>query len=77
MPLPSGARNYLDFALKKIKKKGIIHFYDFLDKGDIPQKARDKIALACSGNKFKILDIVKCGQYSPGKYRVCIDFRIF
>jgi len=31
MPLPKGAENYLNKALKKIKKKGIIHFYSFAE----------------------------------------------
>ena len=76
MPLPKDASAFLNLALSKIKKNAIIHFYDFLDKRDIPGKAIDKINLVCSENKFEILNIVKCGQYSPGKYRICIDFRI-
>ncbi|MBW2985118.1 class I SAM-dependent methyltransferase family protein [Candidatus Woesearchaeota archaeon] len=76
MPLPKGAEAFLNITLRKIKKNGIIHFYDFLDKKDIPELAIEKIKKACSRKKFKILDIVKCGQYSPGKYRICVDFRI-
>ena len=76
MPLPKGAGAFLDIALSKIKKNGIIHFYDFLDKKDIPGLAVEKIKKVCYGKKFKILNVVKCGQYSPGKYRVCVDFRI-
>ena len=56
--------------------RGLKKIHDFLDKKEIPDKAIDKINLVCSENKFEILNIVKCGQYSPGKYRICIDFRI-
>ena len=76
MPLPKGAGIFLNLALKKIKKEGIIHFYDFFEKEDITKKAKNKINNVHSEKKFKILDIIKCGQYSPGKYRICIDFRI-
>lgn len=78
MPLPKGAEAFLGVALSKIKEKGIIHFYDFLDKQDIPHLAIEKIKRACDSakKKFRVLGVVKCGQYSPGKYRICVDFRI-
>ena len=75
MPLPKGAESFLDLALKYAKKNGIIHFYDFLHENEF-EKAHEKIKNACekSKKKFKILNTVKCGQYSPGFYRVCVDF---
>ncbi len=78
MPLPKGAEGYLDLALKSIKKKGIIHFYDFQEEKNIPQSSIEKITQACrkQKKKFKILKVVKCGQYSPRKYRICVDFKI-
>ena len=78
MPLPKGAEAFLGVAISKLKNKGTIHFYDFLDKKDIPDLAIGKIKKACekAKKKLKILDVVKCGQYSPGKYRICVDFRI-
>jgi len=78
MPLPKGAEGYSDLALKHIKKGGIIHFYDFQEEKNIPQNSKEKIEKACKKQKkkFKILKIVKCGQYSPRKYRVCVDFKI-
>ena len=53
-----------------------LNVIDFLDKKEIPDKAIDKIKSACSKKQFEILRVVKCGQYSPGKYRICVDFRI-
>lgn len=77
MPLPKGGGGFLGLTLKHIKNKGVIHFYDFLHEGEF-EKAHQKIKMACENadKKFKILCTVKCGQYSPGFYRVCIDFQV-
>ena len=75
MPLPKGAEKYLGVALKCAKKNSTVHFYDFLDEKE-SFKAEEKIKNACNKAKRKcrILNAVKCGQYSPGFYRFCIDF---
>ncbi|MBI2101522.1 class I SAM-dependent methyltransferase family protein [Candidatus Woesearchaeota archaeon] len=75
MPLPKGGENYLDLALKYIKNKGIVHFYDFLHEDEF-YKAGEKIKDSCYKSKKRcaIIKIIKCGQYSPGFYRVCADF---
>lgn len=77
MPLPKGAGKFLDLALKKIRKNGIIHFYDFSDENKYRELSK-KIEFECKKQKkkFKILRIVKCGQFSPRVYRVCVDFKI-
>lgn len=77
MPLPKGGEDFLNIALKSIRKKGTMHFYDFLHEDEF-YKAEEKIKNACikSKKKFKILRIVKCGQYSPRFYRVCTDFLV-
>mgnify|MGYP001559023069 FL=1 len=74
MPLPKDSESYLDLALKHLNKKGIIHFYDFAKEEDFPKSSINKIKKHCK--KFKILKAVKCGQYSPRTYRVCIDFQV-
>ncbi len=77
MPLPKGADKFLNLALNKIKKKGIIHYYDFSEESshDITLKKIDK---ECRNQKkkYKILNIVKCGQFSPRVNRICVDFRV-
>ncbi len=75
MPLPKGGENFLGLAVRYIKKKGIVHFYDFLHEDEF-YKAEGKVEEACNklNKKFKILRIVKCGQYSPRFYRICVDF---
>ena len=78
MPLPKSAEEYLEIALKYTKKKGMIHFYDFLHEGEF-ELANEKIAAACkkTGRKFKIIRTVKCGQHSHGFFRICVDFEVW
>ncbi len=78
MPLPKGGEDYLLIALKFIKKNGIIHFYDFLHENEF-EKAEEKIKRACqkAEKKYKNLQVIKCGQYSPGFYRICADFVVY
>ena len=75
MPLPKGGENFLGLALKYIKNKGLVHFYDFGHEDEM-YKAGEKIKAACqkSGKKPKIIKTIKCGQYSPRFYRICVDF---
>ena len=73
MPLPRDAESYLNIAIKKLKPKGIINFYDFQREEDIPEKSIEKIKKYCHP---KILRVVKVGQYSPRKFRVCVDFNV-
>ncbi len=77
MPLPKGAVIFLELASKQIKKKGTVHLYDFLHEGEF-SKAEEKAKNTCEKlkKKCKILSTVKCGQYSPGFYRVCVDFEV-
>ena len=75
MPLPKDAENFLDLALSKIKKKGIINFYNFAEEGkyeDILKIIQEKCKK--SGKKCTVLNIVKCGQFSPRVNRICVDF---
>ena len=77
MPLPRGAENFLDIALRSTKKGTIIHFYDFLNEQEF-DLAKEKIKKACkkAKKKHKILGVVKCGQFGPGVFRICLDFKI-
>ena len=75
MPLPKGGENFLDLALKYTKKGGFVHFYDFLHENEF-YNAEEKVKTACNSlkKKCRIIRTVKCGQYSPRFYRVCVDF---
>ncbi len=77
MPLPKGAESFLECALNAAKKGATIHFYDFLNEAEF-NKTKQKIDAACKKKtlKYRIHDIVKCGQFSPHVFRVCVDFKI-
>ncbi|MEM4268170.1 MAG: class I SAM-dependent methyltransferase family protein [Candidatus Woesearchaeota archaeon] len=77
MPLPKNADDYLDVAIASAKKGANMHFYDFLSEKSFEQ-AHEKIKSACkeAGVKCRIIRTVKCGQHSPGIFRVCVDFYI-
>jgi len=77
MPLPKSAENFLYLAFKVAKKGTIIHLYQFLNKEEF-DKAKKNIKNICKENKInhKFLNLMKCGQFSPGSYRVCLDFKI-
>lgn len=77
MPLPKGAEGFLNLAISKTKKNGIIHFYCFAEEnkyenpiGIINKECRK------SKKQCKLLKITKCGQFSPRVYRTCVDFRV-
>lgn len=78
MPLPKSAEDFLDIAFLEAKKGTIIHFYDFQREDKIPEATIEKIDKACRRNKLKyrILNVVKCGQYAPREFRVCVDFQM-
>lgn len=77
MPLPKTGEQFMDLALAKIKKEGIIHYYAFLAEEEIPAEKK-KIKLLCGRfrHKIKILRAVKCGQFSPKVFRVCFDVKV-
>ena len=75
--LPKGGEDFLDVALKTMKKRGIIHFYDFLSEDQFKLgKAKVKKACKLLKKKCRILKLVKCGQQSPRIYRICVDVKI-
>ncbi len=73
MPLPKNAEDFLKDVLKVSKKNTIIHFYDFQHEDEF-SKTKEKIKKQIK--KFRILRTVKCGQYAPRKYRICVDFKV-
>jgi len=77
MPLPKDAETFLDVAFIVSKKGTKIHLYGFEHETEI-DNIKDKIKKEADKKKIKyyIEEIVKCGQYSPGKFRICADFYI-
>ncbi len=80
MPLPKSAESFLELALTKIKKKGVIHLYSFLDIDDkkLVKEKKQLIKQVCKQNKkvCKSIKLVKCGQFSPQESRVCFDINL-
>lgn len=77
MPMPKTAEEFLPVAFKASKKGTIIHYYDFGREEEF-DAIKKKILSACkkAKKKCKIIEAVKAGNYAPGVYRVCVDFRI-
>ena len=73
MPLPKTAEKYLGAALGAAKKNTVIHFYDFQPEDSFENSIK---MIKRHVKKIKVLNIVKCGQYSPKIYRICVDFKI-
>ena len=74
MPYPMDGKSFLDLAIKKTKKNGILHFYIFLNEKDIPKAGKTEIEKYTK--KYRLLKTQKCGKFSPYKYRIRFDFKI-
>ncbi|MCB9358524.1 class I SAM-dependent methyltransferase family protein [Candidatus Woesearchaeota archaeon] len=77
MPLPRTAEEFLNTALTVAKKGTIIHLYGFLGEEEF-EEHKKKIISICKDNgfKIKIKDLIKCGQFSPKVFRICVDFEV-
>lgn len=69
MPLPRESPTFLDSALKVSKTGAIIHLYYFVDEKNIKKIGKNL------SKGLKLLKIIKAGQHSPRKYRVCYEFK--
>ncbi|MCS7094045.1 MAG: class I SAM-dependent methyltransferase family protein [Candidatus Aenigmarchaeota archaeon] len=78
MPLPLGAENFLDIAVRYIKNRGTIHFYNWGAEPNIFENGEKLIAESFNkmGVKYKILEKRKVLPYGPRKWKVCFDLMI-
>lgn len=77
MPLPKTGEQFLDLALLKAKKGAIIHLYSFLQESEIDAYAKKVKDISKKlGYSVRIMDKIKCGQFSPGTFRVCLDMKV-
>lgn len=78
MPLPLGAESFLDIAIKCLRGKGIIHFYNWGKEPDPFSSALELLAknLKKTKKEYEITDKRVVLPYAPGKYKVCIDVKI-
>ena len=80
MPLPKSAEDFLELALTKVKKKGTIHLYSFLNVKDakLVKEKKQFIKQICEKSKkhCSSIKITRCGQFSPQESRVCLDIAL-
>lgn len=77
MPLPHTGYQFLGEAFSCIKPKGIIYFYEIVEKGNfkLPEKQiRDAAKL--KGKRIKIVRKTKVRQFSPSKEQVVFDIKV-
>ena len=78
MPLPKNAELFLKYTFKIAKNGAMIHLYTFgkeEEYGDIKLMIKEKCS--AQNKKCKVLNITKCGHFSPGTFRLCINFRVY
>lgn len=77
MPLPKTSEEFLDIALLASKKGTKVHLYGFMGEDEFASYI-EKVKSICMENKRKINieGIVKCGQFSPRIFRICLDFEV-
>jgi len=77
MPLPKTAMEFLDIAIKRLKKGGIIHYYAFWHEHEFSEEKKE-LKKYCKdlGYAIKIKKVVKCGPSKPRVYRVCVDLTL-
>jgi len=78
MPLPHGAFDFLDAALKAAKDGCVIHYYSIGERNNPFEKPLREIMQACERRKrrFRILEKKVLLSYSAGRERVVIDFLV-
>lgn len=80
MPLPLGAENFLDIAIRCLKKKGgVIHFYNWGEESKLFDNALKIVRRSVRNmkKKYRILGKRKVLPYKPRTYKICIDFKVY
>lgn len=77
MARPNLEDSFLDVAFKKVKRKGIIHYYGFYDETDL-ESLRELISQEAHKAKriVKIMLIKKAGDIGKRKYRYRADVKL-
>jgi tRNA (guanine37-N1)-methyltransferase len=74
MPLPYGAGDFLESAVRALLPGGTLHFYDFKCSCNFDKSAQlISIQAAALGRTVTSAKIVLCGHASPQLYRICVD----
>lgn len=78
MPLPLGAESFLNIAIKCLRDKGFIHFYNWGEEPDLFSKAIELVDknLKSAKKEYEITNRRVVLPYAPRKYKVCIDIKV-
>lgn len=79
MPLPLGAENFLDVAMKCLKRKGgVIHFYSWGEDERMFDNALKLIRenMKVLKKQYKVLNKKRVLPYAPRVSKVCVDFEV-
>ncbi len=78
MNLPESADQFIDLALQYTTEGGIIHFYSFIAKDDLPDQAETDTEdlFRRHGAAVTVNHTEVCGHYNPAVERVCFDLRV-
>ena len=75
MPLPETSSEYLEEAIKCLKKNGICHFYCFAEEDKIKENKKTVLVAAKKlKRKIKFLEVTKVLPYGPRIWKTRIDF---
>ena len=77
MPAPKDAPEFLEIALQKVKKGGIINYYAFVPQEDFAGLESD-VKNKCEklGKKVKILAKRNCGNIGICQFRAAVDIQV-
>ena len=78
MPLPHHGETYLNLPFLVGNKSFWLHFYDVAREEEFDNSKKKVIdAIKKHKKKCKSIEIIKCGHLSPGKFRICVDAKIY
>lgn len=75
MPLPKGSEEFLDLAMKCLKKEGVINYYSWGEEEELYDEDIEIIEGVAEeeGREVEIVRKRKVLPYAPGKWKVCLD----
>ncbi len=77
LPLPKDSVNFLDLAVKHLKKPGIIHLYEFWREEELERRKKELKELVKKEKRIvKNISAIKCGEYKPRVFRICFDILV-
>ncbi|MFZ3059464.1 MAG: class I SAM-dependent methyltransferase family protein [Candidatus Methanoperedens sp.] len=78
MNLPHSSVDFLDTALRIIKKGGVIHLYAITHEDDLFEGILKKIGNIAQQANFQVIPLGRriVRPYAPYQYNVCIDFKV-